>query len=177
MTTDAAIWLRVSTEHQHEENQLSDLKLFCRHHRYRITARYEVSGSAWTGGREGGEYQRTIARALDDAWQGKFSVLVVWSLSRLTRGGAEDALRLFRQFRERDCTILSVKDSWLNGSPAMLDVLLAFGGWQAKQESDYKADQIRAGMERARAEGKQIGRPARARDPKPRKLRGPADRA
>jgi hypothetical protein len=44
-------------------------------------------------------------------------VLIVWSLDRIVRLGAEDALRIFRQFRERGCVLVSVKESWLNGSP------------------------------------------------------------
>ena len=38
-------------------------------------------------------------------------------LDRITRKGAEDALRLIRQFRERGCTIVSIQEPWLNGSP------------------------------------------------------------
>ena len=37
--------------------------------------------------------------------------LIIWSLDRLVREGPEDALRILRQFSERGCTILSVKES------------------------------------------------------------------
>jgi hypothetical protein len=47
---------------------------------------------------------------LDDAHAGKFRVLIVWALRRIVR---EDALRIFRQ---RGCIVVSVKESWLNGS-------------------------------------------------------------
>jgi len=55
-------------------------------------------------------------------------VLVAWSLDRLTREGAEGALRLVRQLRERGCTLMTVQQPWLNGTPEIQDVLLAFAG-------------------------------------------------
>ena len=72
---------------------------------------------------------------LDDAWAGKFKVLIVWSLDRICRDGAESALRIIRQLRERGCILVSVKESWLNGSPEIQDVLVAFAGWMAQRES------------------------------------------
>jgi putative DNA-invertase from lambdoid prophage Rac len=171
--TPAAIWLRVSTDHQETDNQLPELERFCAHHGYNITARYSVSESAWNGGRDGGEYQRTLAQARDDAWSGQFRVLVVWALDRITREGAEGALRVIRQFRERGCTVISVKESWLNGSPEVQDVLVAFAGWMAQQESARRSERIRAGLARRRAEGKPVGgRQAGARDRKPRRTDG-----
>jgi DNA invertase Pin-like site-specific DNA recombinase len=53
-------------------------------------------------------------------------------LDRITREGAEGALRLIRQLRERGCTLVSVQESWLNGSPEVQD---SFAGWMAQQES------------------------------------------
>ena len=69
----------------------------------------------------------------DDAYRGEFRVLIVWALDRLTRGGAEDALRLIRQFRERGCIIVSIQETWLNGNPEIQDSLVAFAGWMAQQ--------------------------------------------
>src|SRR5260370_36031728 len=173
MTTDAAPWLRVSTEEQREENQLADLRRICRHHRYRIAVQYAVEDSAWRGGTGGPEYQDTLKAALDAAWRGEFSVLVAWALDRITRKGAEDALRSIREFRERGCTVLAVQEPWLNGSPQVEDVLLALAGWNAQQFSNHRSEQIKRGIARARAEGKQIGgRKPGAKDRKPRRTEG-----
>jgi putative DNA-invertase from lambdoid prophage Rac len=171
-TIPAAVWLRVSTGHQETDNQVPDVDRFAAHHGHMITARYEVSESAWNGGKDGGEYRATLRKALDDAWAGKFSVLIVWALDRITREGAEGALRIIRQFRERGCTVVSVKESWLNGSPEIQDVLVAFAGWMAQQESARRSERIRAGLARHRAEGKPVGRAAGARDKTPRKRAG-----
>jgi hypothetical protein len=45
-------------------------------------------------------YRRTLQGALDDAHVGKFRVLIIWPLDRIVREGTEDALRVFRQFRQ-----------------------------------------------------------------------------
>ena len=170
--TDAAIWLRVSTGHQDSDNQIPDVERFAGHHGYDIAARYTVSESAWNGGKDGGEYKKALKRALDDAHAGKFKVLIVWALDRITREGAEGALRIIRQFRERGCIVVSVKESWLNGSPDIQDVLVAFAGWMAQQESARRSERIRAGLERRRAEGKPVGRQTGATDKEPRKRAG-----
>jgi DNA invertase Pin-like site-specific DNA recombinase len=172
VSVQAAVWLRVSTGHQDSDNQVSDVERFAAHHGYDLRERYVVSESAWNGGKDGGEYRRTLKRALDDAHAGKFSVLIVWALDRITREGAEGALRILRQFRERGCTVVSVKESWLNGSPEVQDVLVAFAGWMAQQESQRRSERIRAGLERRRAEGKLVGRQPGVKDRKPRRRSG-----
>lgn len=172
MTASAAVWLRVSTGRQDSDNQVPDVERFCGHHGYSEAARYTMSDSAWNGGKESGEYQRTLKAALDAAHRGEFSVLVVWALDRITRDGAEGALRIIRQFRDRGCTVVSVQESWLNGSPEIQDVLVAFAGWMAQQESARKSERIKAGLERRRAEGKPVGRQPGATDKKPRRRSG-----
>jgi DNA invertase Pin-like site-specific DNA recombinase len=170
--TAAAVWLRVSTGHQETDNQVPDVERFAAHHGYEFAVRYEVSESAWNGGKDGGEYRGALKQALDDAHAGKFSVLIVWALDRITREGAEGALRIIRQFRERGCTVVSVKESWLNGSPEIQDVLVAFAGWMAQQESARRSERIKAGLARRKAEGLAVGRQPGAIDKKARKRSG-----
>jgi DNA invertase Pin-like site-specific DNA recombinase len=163
----------VSTSHQEADTQLPDVEAFAEHHGYAIEARYEVSDSAWQNGNgKGAEYRATLKRALDDAWAGKFSVLIVWALDRITREGAEGALRIIRQFRERGCTVVSVKESWLNSSPEVQDVLVAFAGWMAAQESARRSERIKMGLARRAAEGKPVGRQQGAKDATPRRRSG-----
>lgn len=171
--TRAAVWVRVSSSHQTGDNQVPDLEKFAAHHGYEIVQRYELSESAWNGGKDGGEYKATMQRALDDAYRGEFEVLILWALDRLTREGAEGALRILRQFRERRCIVVSVKESWLNGSPEIQDILVSFAGWAAKQESDRRSERIKAGLARRRSEGKTVGgRKPGATDRKPRQTTG-----
>jgi DNA invertase Pin-like site-specific DNA recombinase len=154
--------------------QVPDVERFAAHHGYQITERYTVSDSAWKNG-GGPEYRKTLKQALDDAHAGKFSVLIVWSLDRIVRDDesrAEAALRIFRQFRQRGCTVVSVKESWLNGAPEVQDILVAFAGWMAGRESATRSERIKIGLDRRRAEGKPVGRQPGAADRRPRKRAG-----
>ena len=112
------------------------------------------------------------SNALDDAHAGKFGVLIVRALDRIVRNGAEDALRIIREFRDRGAIVMSVKKSWLNGSPEVQDILIAFAGWMAERESARRSERIRAGLARRRAEGKPVGRQPGVKDKKARKRSG-----
>jgi Resolvase, N terminal domain len=81
--TDAAVWLRVSAGHQDSDNQVPDVQQFAQHHGHEVAKTYTVSDSAWKDG-GGPEYRRALKQAMDDAYAGKFSVLIVWSLDRAT---------------------------------------------------------------------------------------------
>ena len=173
-TIPAAVWYRVSSSPQDASNQVPDVERFTAHHGYDVTETYRLSESAW---RDGGsaEYRAALQRLLDDAWAGKFKVVIVWALDRIVRAdGAEGALRIIRQLRERGCVLLSVKESWLNAAPEIQDVLVAFAGWQAQQESARKSERVKAGLERREREdpGFRRGRQPGARDAKPRRRAG-----
>jgi DNA invertase Pin-like site-specific DNA recombinase len=170
----AAAWFRVSTGHQDTDNQWPDVERFAIHHGYEIAQRYTVSDTAWKNG-GGPEYRKALKQALDDAHAGTFTVLIVWALDRIVRddeGGAEAALRIFRQFRQRGCTVISVKESWLNGAPEVQDVLIAFAGWMAGRESARRSERIRAGLDKRRAQGLPVGRQQGATDTGRRKRAG-----
>ena len=168
----AAVWLRVSTDEQEHDNQVPDVQAFAAHHGYSIAKTYQLDDSAWKDDTGGPLYRATLAQALADAHAGKFKVLVVWALDRITRLGAEDALRLVRKFRERGVTLLSVQEPWLNGSPEIADVLIAFAGWQAQQESRGKSARVKIALAKRRAAGLPVGRQPGAADRKPRKRSG-----
>ena len=98
MTIPVAVWYRVSTDEQDASNQVPDVARFCDHHGYHVARTYTVDDSAWKDGVGGAEYRAALQAALDDAWRGEFRVIVVWALDRITRLGAEDALRIIRKF-------------------------------------------------------------------------------
>lgn len=173
-TSDAAFWFRVSTGHQETENQVPDVERFAAHHGYREAMRFELADTAYKNG-GGATYKRELKRMLDAAHRGEFRVLVVWALDRIVRdedSGAEAALRLVRELRQRGCILVSVQEPWLNGSPEIQDLLLAFAGWMGQQESRRKSRRVQEGLERRRAAGLPVGRQPGAKDSKPRKRSG-----
>ena len=54
--------------------------------------------------------------------------------------------------------VVSVKEDWLTGSPQVQDVLVAFAGWMAQQESKRRSERVRAGIERRKRAGTWKGR-------------------
>ena len=122
---------RVSTDRQHEDNQIPDLEHLCEHRGWEITRRYEIAdASAYKG-----EHREALTRMLDDAHRGEFSVLVIWAVDRLCRQGIEELLRLIRELRERNVSLVSHQEPWLNGSDATSELLAAVAAWVATQES------------------------------------------
>jgi DNA invertase Pin-like site-specific DNA recombinase len=87
--TSAAVWIQASIGHQGTDSQAPDVERFIAHHGYQVTARYEVTELARDGGKVGGEYQRALKQALEGAQAGRFQVLVVSALDRITRNGAD----------------------------------------------------------------------------------------
>lgn len=165
--------MSTSDGRQDRQNQVADLERFEAHHGYEVVRTFELDDSAWKDGTGGPQYQKAIKAALDAAQRGEFKILVVWALDRISRLGAEDVLRLIRQFRERGVTLLSVQEPWLTASPEIQDVLVAFAGWMAQQESRRKSERIRAALARRKAEGLPVGgRAVGAKDKRPRQTSG-----
>jgi DNA invertase Pin-like site-specific DNA recombinase len=52
------------------------------------------------------------------------------------------------------------------------DILVAFAGWMAAQESKRRSERVKAALARRKAEGKPVGRQPGAADKKPRKRSG-----
>lgn len=165
--TQAALWLRASNDDQHPENQRPDLERLARARGLDVVQVYELDGSAWTG-----EHRRAFERALVDAHQGRYQVLLVWAVDRLSREGIEATLRAVRQLGERGVTVISHEEPWLNGTSEVTELLLAVAAWVAHQESKRRSRRIKAGVARRRAEGKPVGRQAGAKDKKQRKRSG-----
>ena len=134
-----------------------------------IVRQFRVDESAWNG--NVAKYRKAIDEAIVAAHRGAFEVLVVWAFDKLTRGGAEDTLRLLRRFREAGVSVVSVQEPWLSND-VMSDVLIAFARWVARQESARRSKRVKAGLERRKASGLPVGRQPRATDRKPRKRSG-----
>lgn len=164
--------MRVSTREQDRTNQASAIEQLAQHRSYEIVVGYELDDSAWNGGKPNGEYRAKVKEVLEAAHRGEFQVLIVWALDRLTRGGAEDTLRLLRQLRERGVTVVSVQESWLSGAPEVQDVLVSFAAWVAQQESTRRSERIKAGLAKRAAKNLPVGRQPGAKDKSQRKRSG-----
>jgi DNA invertase Pin-like site-specific DNA recombinase len=83
------------------------------------------------------------------------TIIVVWRLDRLGRT-ASGLTRLFEDLQSRGVNLISLKDSLDLSTPAgrlMANVLASV----AQYETEIRGERVRAGIERAKAEGKRWG--------------------
>lgn len=157
------IYSRVSTPEQSTTNQSIVLMGWCAHRGYELVEAYEENESAWKAG-----HQRELARLIDDAKKGKFNIVLVWSLDRLSREGALAILELINKFNKWGVKLLSYQESWTDAPGELAELLYALAGWVAKMESERRSARTKAGLARVRSEGKLIGRPKGSKDSKKR---------
>ena len=167
MKQRAAIWVRVSTKDQENENQLAKLRKWAASRDFKIVTEYILEESAWNG-----KHKAKLQQAMEDARLGRYDVLLVWALDRLSREGAEALLATMRQFRERGVLVFSHEESWTDGPPQMQELLTSLFGWIAQQESNRKSERIKLALALRKSKGLPIGRQPGAVDKKKRKRSG-----
>lgn len=165
-----ACYLRVSTTDQTTDNQLPAIQDFCKAHWWPEPVVYSENESAWRSGR-----QTELQRLLEDNRNGQhYDVVVVWSLDRLSRQGISHLLNLIQKLKFHKTRIVSIKEPWADTAEdnPMADLLLAVFAFCAKLESDKRSINTKAGLARARSEGKSLGRPKGKKDGYKRSRRG-----
>ena len=149
---NVAIYLRVSTTDQDAQNQLPEIERLCAARGWTITHRYEETVS-------GSKARPELARLLADAHAGCFSAAVVWALDRLSREGIGPVAGIVAKLDAAHVALVSVKESWCDNSGPVRDLLVSVMAWVAKQEKARLVERTKAGLDRARAKGKRLGRP------------------
>jgi DNA invertase Pin-like site-specific DNA recombinase len=150
MKTIAAVYVRVSTDKQSIRNQLADLQRLVEARGYEPGLYEEVESAA--------KARPILDRLLADARAGRVRAVAVWALDRLHRsmiGAIQTVLELDRL----GVRVMSVREPWLDTDSPVRPLLVAIFGWVAEQERTRLIERTKAGMARARKEGKKIGRP------------------
>jgi DNA invertase Pin-like site-specific DNA recombinase len=150
----AALYLRVSREDLAIENQRPELEAMAKRRGLEVVRTYESHVSGASPKRPEHE------RMLKDAHAGAFDVLLVWSLDRFGRSMFEN-IRDVMTLDRYGVLIASVKEPWLDTSGPVRSLLVAIFSWVAQQERERMIERTKAGLERARAAGKRIGRKPR----------------
>ena len=160
------IYSRVSTNKQDTENQTLALTEWAKQRGFEVVAVYEEEESAWKSG-----HQRELARLLKDTRKRKFDALLVWSLDRISREGPLQILTLVHRLRSYGVKVISYQESWTEAPGELGELLYALSGWVARMESQRRSERTKAGLKKAIAQGKKLGRPTGAKDKKRRKKR------
>lgn len=149
-----AIYTRVSTGKQEYENQLNQLRDYCKSKDWDIFEEYNEKVS-------GKERNRPeFVRMMDHAAKRKFDVILVWALDRFTREGTERVWHYISLLNSYGVKFVSYQEPFFNTDNEMVrDILLSVMGTLAKQERIRLGLRTKAGLERAKKQGKKIGRP------------------
>jgi DNA invertase Pin-like site-specific DNA recombinase len=164
---NVALYVRVSTEEQTTENQLPALYDMAMRRGWTVVRVYRESESAWKAG-----HQKELQDLMVGAIRREFDIVMVWALDRLTRGGALAILELVHRMKGYGVQIISLQEPWTEAPGEIGEILYAIAGWVARMESERRSERTRAGLERARAQGKRLGRPEGSRDKNGRKKTG-----
>ena len=151
-TTNVAVYVRVSTSGQTADNQLLELRDY-------------VAARGW----QAVEYSDTISGSADrrpgldallkDARRRKFSTVVVWSLDRLGRS-LPHLVTLIAELESLGIAFVSLKEG-LDLSTAAGKLQLHILAALASFERERLRERTIAGLQRARSQGKRLGRPRR----------------
>jgi len=171
MPQRCAIWARVSTDEQETGNQVAELRQWAERRGFEVAAEYILEGtSAWNG-----KHREQLNQAIADARLGKFEVMLVWALDRISREGVEVTLGILRRFRDAGAVVWSLQESWTETSdPRMAELLASIYAWMAAEESRIRSERTKLGLARKMREDPDFkpGRQKGAADKKPRKRAG-----
>ena len=133
-------------------NQLLPMRQHCQERGWRIVKEYPDRASA--ADLKGRVAWRDL---MADAERGRFDVVVVWKLDRAFRSTLHAADSLER-LRKAGVSLVSVTEPWADGTSAsgelMRTILIAFAAFEREQIRE----RTRAGLARARKQGKHGGR-------------------
>ena len=156
-TKRVAIYARVSTadKGQDPENQLMQLRTWCERMGYLVAGEYVEHES----GAKGADRRPQYAQLFADAARRKFDMVVVWALDRFSRSGLTATVVDLQRLSSHGVSFHSFSEPHLSTDNELVrDVLLAVLASLAKLERQKISERTRAGLERARAKGKRLGR-------------------
>jgi DNA invertase Pin-like site-specific DNA recombinase len=147
---NAAVYARVSTADQTAENQLLQLRAYVQARGWGAVEYVEcISGTK--------DRRPELDRLVADAKRRKVDTLVVWKLDRLGRS-LKHLVMLLDELQALGVAFVSLGESIDTSTPAgrlQLHLLAAV----AQFERERIVERVRAGLERARTQGKRLGRP------------------
>jgi DNA invertase Pin-like site-specific DNA recombinase len=151
----AAVYLRVSTSNgQTTENQRRDLMAAAKRHGWRVAKVFEDAGISGAKGRD-------LRPGLDAMMAGlarrEFDIVAAWSVDRLGRS-LQDLVTFLGEIHAKRVDLYLHQQGIDTTTPAG-KALFQMVGVFAEFERAMIRERVKAGLARARAQGKQLGRP------------------
>jgi DNA invertase Pin-like site-specific DNA recombinase len=150
----AAIYLRVSTTGQTVENQRRELEQIAERRGWTVVEIYQDNGISGSKGRD----QRPgFDQLLKDASRRKFDVVMAWAIDRMGRS-LRDLLDTIEHLEATGVDLYLDQQNIDTTTPAG-KLLFQVTGAFAEFERSMIRQRVNAGLARARAQGKRLGRP------------------
>jgi DNA invertase Pin-like site-specific DNA recombinase len=146
----AAIYLRVSSIDQHPETQFHDLEVMAQQRGLEIVQRYTDRITGTRARRPG------LDEMMADARRHRFDVLLVWASDRLARS-VRHFLEVLDELNHQGVEFISFREQLDTSGPLGRAVVVIIGAI-AELERSLIVERVRAGMRRAKLEGRHIGR-------------------
>lgn len=151
-----ALYLRVSTDDrgQTTENQRLPLQEFCQAQGWSEVTEYadEASATDLRG-------RSSWRRLLDEASRRRVDLILVWRLDRMARS-VLDAAQTLERLRSWGVGLRSYCEPYLDTTSPFGEALFYITMAYAQLERGILSERTMAGMDRARRQGKRIGRPS-----------------
>src|SRR5918911_2833047 len=154
MAKRVALYLRVSTTEQTVQNQRRELEQVAERRGWTVTAVYEDAGIS---GAKGRDQRPGFDRMLKDASRRKFDVVMAWAIDRVGRS-LHDLLGTIVHLEAVGVDLYLDQQNLDTTTPAG-KLLFQITGAFAEFERSIIRQRVNAGLARARAQGKRLGRP------------------
>ena len=154
MTKRVALYLRVSTDDQSLENQRRELEAVAARHDWEIVDTFEDNGVSGAKGRAQRPGYDRLCQAIT---RREIDLVACWSVCRLGRS-LTHLVTFLEELRAKDVDLFLLVQGLDTSTPsgrAMFGLLSVFSEFERAMISE----RTRAGMRRAKAAGKRIGRP------------------
>jgi DNA invertase Pin-like site-specific DNA recombinase len=154
--TRVAIYTRVSTGAQTTENQLRELRAVAERLGHQVVAEYADNGIS---GAKGRDQRPGLNSLLEGVTRRDFDKVMAWSVDRLGRS-LPHLLAFMGELKAKGVDLYLHQQSLDTSTPAgkaMFQMLGVFSEF----EREIIRERVLSGLERAKAQGKKLGRPRR----------------
>jgi DNA invertase Pin-like site-specific DNA recombinase len=151
-----ALYARVSTRDkgQDNENQLIQLREFCRRNDWQIVHEYIDRATGKHSDRE--QFRAMFAAAS----RRECDAIVTWALDRLSREGVAQTFEHIKTLLGYGVQYISYTEAHFRTTGKAGELMIAIAAWIAQQERIRLSERTKAGLEKARKQGRIGGRPA-----------------
>jgi len=151
-TKRVGIYCRVSTKDQNPENQLIDLRSYCKQRGWTIAGEFIDHGVSGTK-----EDRKQLAAIMQQAKKRKIDVVLVWRFDRFARS-LRQLVNALSEFNSLGIDFVSYGDN-IDTTSAQGKLHFHMVSAFSEFERELIRDRVLSGLQRARAEGTSLGRP------------------